>query len=270
MREYWYWANITTVIESCYEDLYGNEFSEKVLEIFEAALTSKNIKNTAKDYAINLVKNLRRDGCDKHSAYVAAACIYCSNAFIANPEHCYFAIDLIREALSIEEEFPNKVVTIFYKAQENINEAADEHGYENVWDEDEYEEDDAEGTIEPNRISEATIGGLLIFHEQLHSLNPFDRRSAGVLGYIVGALHGVNSVLGGKGDKGTDAALEIMHYFFPDDLDSVMGLCGNLIKDRDPYFNYTKSLGEEEFKIWLSGGELPLGLENILKQFNTF
>lgn len=86
----WHWAGIQGVIRTYFKLNHSPEYAAKVIDILADTLAREGVESMAKDYAINLAKRFRSMGCDKASAYMAAANAYASEAFKLDPERCKF------------------------------------------------------------------------------------------------------------------------------------------------------------------------------------
>lgn len=253
MFDSWHWAGIKGCIRSYYQMRQDSEYAAQTLELYEAALTTKNMSQTARSYAINLAKRLRTIGCDKASAYMAAACSYTSYAFIADPRHCSDATDILEDALENIEQFHPAAVQSLHRTKAEIDEAVGVNRQPN------------NSPIRSNRISKTVMAGLTLFHERISNIMQLEEGSAATLGYISGALNAVYEELGGSQDDAADAMGAVFYSLFPKETMATMELCVELKQSKEPDFKYGLKLGKKEFRSWLSGDRTPpTGLEELL------
>jgi hypothetical protein len=253
MFDLWHWSGIQGAIRLFYKMEYGSEQAAQTLESFEIALSSNGMQESGKDYAINLAKRLRKMGCDKASAYMAAACAYASLAFQADTEVGYRATVLIQDSLENIELLHPAAARVVQKAKDEMLEVLTE------------QREQSNSPIRPNRISDAVMGGLMLFHSRLTNISPLEESSAATLGYLIGALSGVQSEIGGSMDDLTDALGAVFYTLFPEDTMAVMELGAEMKNRKEPDFMCGHKLGKAEFKEWLSGGGTPpTGLEELL------
>lgn len=253
MFEMWHWAGVQGVIRNFYKMDGGSSYAAQTLESFEQALRSQNMVQTAKDYTINLAKRLRGMGCDKASAYMAAACAYAALAFQANTKIGYRATALVQDSLDNLELLHPAAARAVQKAKEDMLEALAE------------QQERTDSPIRPNRISDTVMGGLMLFHSDLTNIRPLEDGSAATLGYLVGALNAVHAVLGGSRDDFIDAYGAVLFTLFPEETMAVMELCVEMKNSKEPDYMYGHKLGKAEFTEWLSGdGTPPTGLQELL------
>lgn len=254
MFDLWHWSGVQGVIRNFYRMSGGSGYAAQTLESFEQALISQRTFQAAKEYTINLAKRLRGMGCDKASAYMAAACAYASLAFQANTQIGHRATVLVQDSLDNLELLHPAAARVVQKAKEDMLAVLAE------------QQAHTDSPIRPNRISDAVMGGLMLFQSRLANIAPLDGRSVAVLGYLAGALNGVNAVLGGSKDDFADAMATVLYALFPEDVLAVLELCSEKKNSKAPDFMYGHQLGKTEFKEWLSGdGTPPTGLHELLK-----
>lgn len=119
----WHWSGIQGFIRTYYKLNHSTVVAENLLVVCERALTASGLAQPARAYAVELSKRLRKMGCDKASAYGAAACAYCSTAFVLDPRRCEVVIPLIQDSLDNAELMHPIAVAAVVKARDEMLEA---------------------------------------------------------------------------------------------------------------------------------------------------
>lgn len=116
----WHWAGIQGVIRSYYRLNQSSDIADYAVGTLTATLAGKGVEAAVREYAINLAKRFRALGCDKPSAYVAAASAYMSEAFKLDPNRCEFAPLFIQDSLDNAEMLHPLAVVAVEKAKEEM------------------------------------------------------------------------------------------------------------------------------------------------------
>jgi len=120
MFRLWHWAGIQGVIRTFYKLNHSGEYASMVLGTLTATLAQQGIESKVKDYSINIAKGLRAVGCDKASAYLAAASVYAGEAFKLDPERCKFVTLFVQDGLDNAEMMHPLAVAAFQKTKEEM------------------------------------------------------------------------------------------------------------------------------------------------------
>lgn len=131
MFKTWHWAGIRGVLRSYYKINYSAESAERVLLLCERTLTEHGGESEAREGAIAQAKRLRSCGCDKASAYVAAACSYSAFAFALDPDRCSVITAFIQDSIDNDYLLHPLAAKAVHTAKEVMVAAiADTYGYD--------------------------------------------------------------------------------------------------------------------------------------------
>ncbi len=103
MFKAWHWSGIRGVLRTYYKINYSAESAEQVLQLCERTLTEHGGESEAREGAIAQAKRLRSCGCDKASAYVAAACSYSAFAFALDPDRCSAITEFLQDSIDNDD-----------------------------------------------------------------------------------------------------------------------------------------------------------------------
>jgi hypothetical protein len=120
MFDFWHWAGIKGVIRTYYRLNHSSAFAENVLQMCESTLLAHGLEAEVRGYAVNLAKRLRAIGCDKTSAYVAAACAYGAATFSLDTQRGKTLTLLIQDSLDNDEMLHPLAMAGVQKAKEEM------------------------------------------------------------------------------------------------------------------------------------------------------
>lgn len=131
MFNLWHWAGIKGALRTYYKVNYSAASAEQVLQLCELTLRVHSGESQAREGSIALAKRLRSNGCDKASAYIAAACTYSAFAFALDPERCTAVTAFIQDSLDNEEILHPLAVPSLHRAKDAMLAAiAETYGYD--------------------------------------------------------------------------------------------------------------------------------------------